>query len=312
MRVFDLSRIRRPSQCLKCFPSLGRLRSLALLCTFIQMIATSAGSIADVRVIEIRSSTDLSGRKSAPTSTKVIQVHGAISPADLPALEKLFPTVRNFAISLNSRGGDVATAMAIGRLLRRAEKFAVVRAQDSCVSACVFILAGATHRIIEGKVGIHRPFVGQDGAMTAEQQKAQYNAIERLVKAYLGEMNVDLRLYDDMFRISPGSVRYLSSKELQSYGLDGTDPYVEQSQIARRAKELRITTQELLQRQAEAEVKCKNSKIGFGKCYLAIEIGISDQEYARRERVAYATCAGQLSRVEQMGCRDRIIDGLDK
>ena len=42
-------------------------------------------------------------------------------------------------------------------------------------------------------------------------------------------MNIDTRLYDDMFRISPFAVRYLTSSELQTYGVDGTDPYVEQA-----------------------------------------------------------------------------------
>jgi ATP-dependent protease ClpP protease subunit len=268
---------------------------------------------ADVRVIEVRTPTNLPGLENAPTSTKVIQIHGTIAPPDTLVLERLLPSVRNFSISLNSNGGDVATAMAIGRILRREEKSAVIGASDVCVSACVLVLAGATHRaIFGGKVGIHRPFVGQDAALTPEQQKTQYAAIEMLVRQYLSEMNVDSRLYDDMFRISPSNIKYLTTSELRSYGLEGSDPYVEQSYYARRAKDLGISTQELLRRQAEADKRCRQPKTDYGKCYLAIEIGISDREYARRESVAQTTCAALPTRVEFVRCHDRIIHGAEK
>lgn len=313
MQLFVLCCLHRPSPLLKYSLLPGCLSMPVLLALVVAVIATSPRAIADVRVMEVRTPANLPSPENAPASTRVIQIHGTIAPTDLPALQKLLPTIRNYAISLNSIGGDVATAMAIGRVLRRGEKSAVVGANDVCVSACVLILAGATHRaIIGGKVGIHRPYIGQDSATTTEQQKAQYAAIEKSVRAYLSEMNVDSRLYDDMFRISPGSVKYLTSSELRAYGLEGSDPYVEQSYYARRAKDLGISTQELLRRQTEAEVKCKKLKTDFGKCYLAIEIGISDKEYARREGIAQTACAGQASRVEQVRCHDRMIHGAEK
>ena len=165
------------------------MRMSLLLTLVIGLPFVSPGAIADVRVMEVRTPANLPGLENAPASTRVIQIHGTIAPPDLPALERLLPSVRNFSISLNSVGGDVATAMAIGRVLRREEKNAVIGANDVCVSACVLILAGATHRaIFGGKVGIHRPFVGQDSATTAEQQKAQYATIEKSVRQYLRDL----------------------------------------------------------------------------------------------------------------------------
>jgi hypothetical protein len=61
---------------------------------------------------------------------------------------------------INSRGGDVAAAMAIGRMLRKENAWLGVN--GVCISACVLILAGAVDRQI-GKsdaVGIHRPYFG--------------------------------------------------------------------------------------------------------------------------------------------------------
>lgn len=267
----------------------------------------------DVRVIEVRSPPNMPRVDGAPTRTQVIQIHGTIAPSDPAAVERLLPTIRNLSVSLNSVGGDVVAAMALGRILRREDKSAVVGPGDVCISACVLVLAGATHRAnFGGKVGIHRPFVGQDTATTVEQQKAQYDRIEKAIKTYLHEMNVDVRLYDDMFRISPSNVKYLTEEERRAYGLEDSDPYIEQAYHARRARDLGISTNELLRRQNEAWARCKNRKTDFGKCYLAIEIGISEKEYARRETVAKSTCAGEPTRVEQVRCRDRIIHGQAK
>jgi ATP-dependent protease ClpP protease subunit len=291
----------------------GRFRAIVLLVLCLAVIAVSPWANGDVRVIEVRSPQNMPRVEGAPSRTQVIQIHGTIVPTDPAALEKRLPTIRNFSVSLNSVGGDVVAAMSLGRILRREDKSAVIGPDDVCISACVLVLAGATHRaIFGGKVGIHRPFVGQDSATTAEQQKAQYEGIEKTIRDYLREMNVDARLYDDMFRISPSNVKYLSPSELRAYGLEGSDPYREQAYHARRAKDLGISMQELLRRQNEAMVKCKDRKADFGKCYLAIEIGISDKEYTRRESVALTTCAGEPSRAEQVRCHDRIVHGARK
>ena len=268
---------------------------------------------AEVRVIEIPISKELRTSENTPTSTRVIQIYGTITPSDVSALERLLPAIPNFGVSLNSNGGDVSSAILMGRALRSANKSAIVGPKEVCVSACVLVLAGATHRaIFGGKVGIHRPYVGQDSAMTPEQQKAQYTSIENAIKQYLVDMNVDPRLYNDMFRISPSNVKYLTSSELRAYGLEGSDPYVEQSYLANRARDLGISTQELLRRQALGEASCRAVRATYGKCYLAIEIGISDKEYARREKVAESICATQPSRAEQVRCSDHIIQVGEK
>lgn len=285
---------------------LCRYGGAVLLAMFlIAVIVTPAR--ADVGVIEVPAAADPS-RRNVSGSTRVIQIYGTIKLTDPADLEKLIRTIPNFGVSLNSVGGNVEAALALGRTLRREDKHAVVGPDDVCISACVLVLAGATYRaIFGGAVGIHRPFVEQDSAITPEQQKTQYEGIERTVRAYLLEMNVDGRLYDDMFRISPANVKYLTSSEMRAYGLEGSDPYMEQAAYAQRAKDFGISTQELLRRQNDARVKCKHRKADFGECFLAIELGISDAEYAWRERIAQSACAKEASRAEWVRCHDRII-----
>src|SRR3978361_752506 len=60
---------------------------------------------------------------------------------------------------INSRGGSVAAAIAIGRMFRRENAW--IGVNGVCFSACVFMLAGAVDRQT-GKldqVGIHRPYL---------------------------------------------------------------------------------------------------------------------------------------------------------
>jgi len=146
-------------------------------------------------------------------------------------------------------------------------------------------------------------------ATTEEQQKEQYQHIERLVKNYLAEMNVDSRLYDDMFRVSPLKVKYLTEDEREAYGLGQHDPFEEQAYLARRAKRLGISLQELLRRRAEANVTCKSNN-GLD-CLMSIELGISRTEYLRREALADKVCPSYPEE-QQDRCYFDIMDGLKK
>ena len=136
--------------------SRARFRVAVLFALFLVAGAVCPWAHADVRVIEVRPVASLPRVEGAPSITQVIQIHGTISPTDPAALEKLLLVNRNFSVSLNSVGGDVAAAMTLGRILRREDKDAVIGPDDVCISACVLVLAGATHRaIFGGKVGIH-------------------------------------------------------------------------------------------------------------------------------------------------------------
>jgi hypothetical protein len=75
-----------------------------------------------------------------------------------------------------------------------------------CISACVFILAGAVEREIGqlGTLGIHRPyFPTTPGSITTDQVKSDYKAMLQGIRAYLHEMNVSERLADDMLATEP-------------------------------------------------------------------------------------------------------------
>jgi ATP-dependent protease ClpP protease subunit len=191
-------------------------------------------------------------------------LYGSIVPADVSELRRTINSFKPakpkqapiFLFTVDSRGGDVQTAIQIGRVLRKLQSSVQVERNADCASACVFVLAGAVVRTVSGRVSIHRPYVPTDTDTSADSQRNTYKKLETEIKNYLTEMNVSTRLYDDMLFISPENSRLLSEQELSNYGIGGWDPYYEQAYVAKEAKELGISTRELLERRSLANRKC--------------------------------------------------------
>jgi hypothetical protein len=124
---------------------------------------------------------------------------------------------------INSPGGNVAAAMAIGRMLRR--EGAWIGVNGVCFSACVFILAGAVDRQIgkSDQVGIHRPYLlpTPEKPLEADQVKQAYSRTLQDMRSYLREMNVSPRLADDMLATEPENNHILTETEIRAYRLTG-------------------------------------------------------------------------------------------
>ncbi|MBY0270909.1 MAG: ATP-dependent Clp protease proteolytic subunit [Burkholderiales bacterium] len=157
---------------------------------------------------------------------------------------------------LDSRGGDVEAAIAIGRELRRLSAEVIVN--GDCFSACVFILAGGTRRTIGrgDRVGIHRPYpVSTDRRDYATAQR-EHEQLRKQARAYLDSMNLPTALFDAMLRVPPQEIKILSNDELARYGLNQDDPIRAELEDAEDARTYGITKNELYRRRAIAKAKC--------------------------------------------------------
>lgn len=158
---------------------------------------------------------------------------------------------------LDSTGGDVASSLQIGRFLRKSDALATVWGDAKCLSACVYILAGAPHRAVGGVVGIHRPY-DPNGKETSEvAQKQKYKNLGTEIMAYLQEMNIPENLYEDSLFISPERIKILTQSDLQRYGLSEDDPYTNEADAAKKAKNLNLTRQQYAKLSARANQKCE-------------------------------------------------------
>jgi hypothetical protein len=160
---------------------------------------------------------------------------------------------------IDSPGGNVAAAMAIGRMIRKERLTVLVWKGQECLSACVIVLVGATHRGFYGKIGIHRPFFDppiSSQPLTPDKVKDNYQSMLQEIRSYLREMNVSERLVDDMLAIDPANVRYLSRNQLENYGLRTVDPIEQETIDLQEAQALGLDRREFIRRKALSLAKC--------------------------------------------------------
>jgi hypothetical protein len=175
---------------------------------------------------------------------------------------------------INSPGGSVTAAMAIGRMLRKDRLGVIVPYWGNCLSACVLIYAGAVSRMSAGKVGIHRPYLEvPQHAVTAEEIKASYQRTLQELRSYLREMNVSDTLADAMLSTPPEAMRLLDDAALESYGFTLFDPVEEEATEVEDAQSWGLNRQEYMRRKSLAAQQCPGR---FGvpdqstPCYLTV------------------------------------------
>jgi hypothetical protein len=206
-----------------------------------------------------------------------LRVDGEIGANDAATLARIESTLRprqTIWIKLDSRGGDVASAMEMGRQLRRHNAIAIVPENAVCLSSCVFLLAGATQRGVFGQVGIHRPYTTSVAEKTQDQRQQSYSEMRSAVKVYLAEMNLPDDLFKAMERVGPEQIRILSEDDLSTFGLNQTDPVADEDLNAMDARKYGISMSELLARKARAEKECADQEVAEKvACTIAIESG---------------------------------------
>ena len=168
-------------------------------------------------------------------------------------------------IFLNSKGGDIDAALKIGKLIRVHQMQTLVF--DECNSSCVIVFASGVRRYANielwgpipngAKVGIHRPYTTAEGSY--EKHRHKFREVERQIKQFLREGGVSERLWDDMVKISPENIKFLSQKEAIDYGLNGEDPAYADFVDGKKAKQYGITRAKYLKRKAMIKEKCESN-----------------------------------------------------
>jgi len=190
------------------------------------------------------------------------EISGVISESDYRAVVRIANNLKgtippgDLFFRLNSRGGNVESAIAIGRQLRLMRATAVTWDTAPCYSSCVFILAGAIRRFLGGNIGIHRPYSLSTEKRDYDNVQREHRRIASLAKAYLEEMNVSPALFDAMMRIPSEQIRILLRSELESYGISELDPVAQELADAAFARHYGLSKAEYLRRKAAAVVMC--------------------------------------------------------
>ncbi len=120
---------------------------------------------------------------------------------------------------LNSPGGSVGDALAIGRVLRAAGVATAMAQTDICLSACPYVLAaGVTRTVSEGAwVGVHQHYFGENTALPAFLAVVDIQRGQAEVMRYLIEMGIDPAVMQHVLATPPDEIYLLVSEELLNY-----------------------------------------------------------------------------------------------
>jgi hypothetical protein len=168
----------------------------------------------------------------------------------------------NYRMVLDSPGGNIDAAIEIGRMLRERSADTDVNRDMACVSACVLVLVGGKARAIEGKIGIHRPYldVGSGASLPSEQQiQSATNRVRDKLVSYMHEMNIPSNIVDDMLLIPPEKVRWLDHKQLAHYGVFAFDPVSNEADDIFMAQTFGLSRDEYMRRKMLVFLQCPNT-----------------------------------------------------
>lgn len=122
-----------------------------------------------------------------------IKITGTITAQDALVVAKMparLPKGQRVSVNLNSTGGDVDAAMAIGRVFRSMKSGTTIGMNQECSSACVLLLASGVTRLValgltgddRGLVGIHRLFLMSTSENDYESVQRKYKLMESKVR----------------------------------------------------------------------------------------------------------------------------------
>lgn len=178
--------------------------------------------LASLAQMAVASDTPSGAGDDTSGPSMLVIIKGEIQPGETEAIKRdiasnLDAPPENYGqrlFALAATGGDSEEAMRIGRYIRSIKGTVLVPETGRCYSACVFILAGGTERIIEGPVAINWPDFGLHGPKPQPRERSESMA---LASAYLEEMGVPSSLVDEMSMIPPSELLLLSDSELRLY-----------------------------------------------------------------------------------------------
>ncbi|MEQ1902496.1 MAG: ATP-dependent Clp protease proteolytic subunit [Devosia sp.] len=125
-------------------------------------------------------------------------------------------------VALDSPGGSVTDALAIGQLIRDKGYTTSVAAGAFCASSCPLMLAGGRVRLATGQsaIGVHQIYAATRPGTVSERLEAAGNVMSdaqkmtAVITRYLGQMGIDPELWLHALETPPERLYYLSADEL--------------------------------------------------------------------------------------------------
>ncbi len=124
-------------------------------------------------------------------------------------------------IALNSPGGVVQEAMAMGEMIRAGGFDTSVASGALCASSCPLVLAAGTERLVEpgAAVGVHQIYTGEISAGRSAQAMSDTQATTAAIVRYLDDMGIGRDVWLHALETPPAQLYYFTADEMAEYDL---------------------------------------------------------------------------------------------
>jgi hypothetical protein len=123
-------------------------------------------------------------------------------------------------ILFDSPGGNVASAIALGRTIRALGLSTIQTRSFECASACAFAFAGGKARsALTGSIGMHRATLTEGLDITPDDAVEIVQSTTAQIMLYLNEMGVDPGVMTIALAYDAKDMRYFSLSEMEQYRL---------------------------------------------------------------------------------------------
>ena len=153
----------------------------------------------------------------------VLLLNGAIEPGDAERLSAYLESSGGgkLPVALNSPGGVVDEALAIGRMIRERDLVTMVLPGMMCTSSCPYILAGGTERRVSrrGAVGLHQHYYMGPGYIPVFLAVEDIQRNQSRTMQYLIDMGIDPGVMVHALVTPPDDIYVLVEEELLASAL---------------------------------------------------------------------------------------------
>jgi hypothetical protein len=125
-------------------------------------------------------------------------------------------------VVLNSPGGSLGDALAMGRLIRERRLATEVEAGKYCASSCPLVFVGGVERRAGAKasIGVHQAFaMAQAAAPAPRDQMSDAQRISARCQRYLAEMGIDLQIWVHAMETPKDRLFVFTREELKTFKL---------------------------------------------------------------------------------------------
>ena len=162
---------------------------------------------------------DMPRRLTASLQGDTLLLRGAIARGDA---ERILPEIADAQVrtaSLDSPGGSVSDALAIGAAIREAELDTTLADGAVCLSACPYAFAGGVGRTVhEGAAfGVHQHSFDASTILPAALAATDIQRGQARVLRHLDEMGIDLRMMGPAMETPADEIYVLIRDELEEW-----------------------------------------------------------------------------------------------